>query len=162
MVGMIGRIKRVYVDTSVVGAVADEEVRRLQTKPFWDAVQRGEIVIIVSDVLKNELVGAPQRVRDFFGSLPESQIEQVVSTEESNRLAAQYIAENVVGQSSLTDCRHVALATITRADVLVSWNCTHIANIERGKGYNSVNEKLGYPRIAIRTPYPYEVLNDET
>ena len=153
---------RVYVETSVVGAVADEEIKRQQTKPFWDAVRRGEIIIIISDVLKNELEGAPQHVRDFFGSLPESQIEQVVSTEESNRLAAQYITANVVGQSSLTDCKHIALATLAHADVLVSWNCKHIANIERGKGYDSVNEKLGYPRIAIRTPYPYEVLNDET
>ena len=159
---MFGRVKRVYADTSVVGAVADEEIKRQQTRPFWDAVRRCEIVIIVSDVLKNELEGAPQHVRDFFGSLPESQIEWIDSTDESDALAERYIAENVVGKSSLVDCKHIALATLANADVLVSWNCKHIANIERGKGYNSVNEKLGYPRIAIRTPYPYEVINDET
>jgi hypothetical protein len=115
----------------------------------------------VSDVLDDELVGAPKQVRDFFDRLPESQIERVVSTKESNDLAEQYITDNVVRQSSLTDCRHIALATIARADVLVSWNCKHVANIDRGKGYNSVNVKLGYPRIEIRTPYPYEVIHDE-
>ena len=156
------KIKRVYVETSVVGAVADEQVRRQQTKPFWDAVHRGEIIIIVSDILEDELKGAPKIVRDFFDLLPESQIERVVSTDESDILAERYIAENVVGKSSLADCKHVALATITHADVLVSWNCKHVVNIERGKGYDSVNEKLGYPRIAIRTPYPYEVIHDET
>ena len=156
------RIQRIYVDTSVVGVIADEESKRLQTQPFWNAVRNGEIVVIVSDVLEGELTGAPQRVRDFFGSLPESQIERIESTEESNRLAEQYIAENVVGESSLTDCKHIALATVSHADVLVSWNCKHIVNVQRGKGYNNVNEKLGYPRIEIRTPYPYEVIHDET
>ena len=155
-------MKRVYVDTSVVGVVADEEPKQFQTKPFWDAVHRGDIVIIVSDVLRYELEGAPQIVRDFFDGIPELQIESVVSTDESDLLAKRYIAEKVVGESSLNDCRHVALATIHNADVLVSWNCKHIVNIERGKGYDSVNEKLGYSRIAIRTPYPYEVIYDET
>jgi len=155
-------VKRVYVDTSVVGVVADEESKQLQTKPFWDAVRNGEIMIVVSGVLESELEGAPQHVRDFFDSIPESQIERVVSTDESDTLAERYIAEKVVGESNLNDCKHVALATICNADVLVSWNCKHIVNVERGKGYNSVNEKLGYPRIEIRTPYPYEVIHDET
>jgi hypothetical protein len=160
MEGMMnGRTKRIYVDTSVVGVVADDESRRLQTKPFWDAVQKGEIVIIASGVLDDELAGAPQQVRDFFDGLPESQIERVISTKESNDLAERYIAEGVVGESSLTDCRHIALATIAHADVLVSWNFKHIVNVDRIRGYNSVNEKLGYPRIEIRTPY--EVIYDE-
>jgi hypothetical protein len=33
-------------------------------------------------------------------------------------------------------------------------------NINRIRGYNSVNMKLGYPQIEIRTPY--EVNHDET
>ncbi|MDR0329059.1 MAG: PIN domain-containing protein [Planctomycetaceae bacterium] len=152
------KIKRIYVDTSVVGVIADDESRRLQTKPFWDAVQRGEITIIVSDVLVDELKGAPERVREFYRLLPESQVERIVSTDESNRLAERYIAEGVVGKSSLTDCRHIALATIAHADVLVSWNFKHIVNVDRIRGYNGINMKHGYPQIDIRTPS--EVIHD--
>jgi len=157
---MQNRKKRVYVDSSVVGGKFNTRLAE-QTKPFWDAVERGEITIIVSDVLEDELEDAPARARNFYDSLLKSKIERIESTEESDSLAKRYIAENVVGESSLDDCRHIAIATIARADVLVSWNCTHIANIERSKGYNSVNEQLGYPRIEIRTPYPYEVIHDE-
>ena len=153
------KTQRIYVDTSVVGAIADDEFRRQQTKPFWDAVQRNEIVIIVSDVLEDELKKSPQRVRDFFDDIAVSQIERVVSTEESEKLASQYIAENVVGQSSYDDCQHIALATIHHADVLVSLNFKHIVNINRIRGYNSVNMRLGYPIIEIRTPY--EVIHVE-
>lgn len=54
-------------------------------------------------------------------------------------LADKYISEKVVGLTSLEDCRHIALATINRVDVLASWNFKHIVNLERIKGYNSVN-----------------------
>ena len=114
----------------------------------------------MSDLLEREIQPAPPFVRDFFGSIPESQIERVVSTDESDDLAERYIAENVVGQSSLDDCKHIALATLAHADVLVSWNFKHIVNATRILGYNSVNMKLGYSQINIRTPY--EVVNDET
>jgi hypothetical protein len=109
--------------------------------------------------LDDELEKAPQHVRDFFDGLPESQIERIVSTEESHRLAALYVAEGVVGKSSLDDCRHIALATIEKADVLVSWNFKHIVNVNRIRGYNSVNEDAGFLPIDIRTPN--EVIHDE-
>ena len=44
------KIKRVYVDSSVVGGKFNTRLAE-QTKPFWDAVARGEITIIISDVL---------------------------------------------------------------------------------------------------------------
>ncbi len=150
---------RVYIDTSVVGGTFDKEFD-WQTQPLWDAVQRGEIVLVVSDLLRSEVEQAPKHVRDFFGSLPESQIERVVSTDEAKKLAARYIAEKVVGQTSFDDCVHIALATLAKADVLVSWNFKHIVNKRRIDGYNGVNLLLGYSPIDIRTPY--EVIHDDT
>jgi len=149
-------IKRVYVDGCAVGGLFNQYTE--QSKPFWSAVQNGEIVIIASDVLESEIVRAPQCVRDFFNSLPESQIERIASTEESNALAKRYVAENVVGPTSLDDCRHIAMATLVHADVLVSWNFKHVVNVRRIRGYNGINMKLGYPQIDIRTPY--EVIHE--
>jgi len=37
-------------------------------------------------------------------------------------------------------------------DVLASWNFKHIVNLNRIKGYNAINLKLGYPTIEIRSP----------
>ena len=65
------RIKRIYVDSVAVGGKFNTRLAE-QTKPFWDAVERGDIRVIVSDVLAKEAVKAPQRVRDFLDSLPES------------------------------------------------------------------------------------------
>lgn len=151
-------INRVYVDGCAVGGLFNQYAE--QTEPFWNAVKNGEIVIIVSDVLEQEVARAPQCVRDFFDSLPKSQMEIVVSTKESNTLAKRYIAEKVVGPKSLADCKHIAIATLANAGVVVSWNFGHMVNKSRILGYNSVNMKLGYAQIDIRTPY--EVINDET
>ena len=140
---------RVYVDSSVIGGAFNTRIAEA-TKPFWDAFFRGEIVIIASDILADELRNAPQRARDFFDSLSPAQIERVVSTKESEKLAAQYVAENVVTESSLDDCAHIALATLANADVIVSWNLKHM--VKRSEEYKKVNAKLGYPQINIQTP----------
>ena len=73
-------------------------------------------------------------------------------TEEAILLADTYISEKVVGKTSLEDCRHIAMATIHKVDVLASWNFKHIVNLDKIKGYNSVNLKLGYQMIEIRSP----------
>ena len=44
------------------------------------------------------------------------------------------------------------MATIHKVDVLASWNFKHIVNLDRIKGYNSVNLKFGYQMIEIRSP----------
>jgi len=44
-------------------------------------------------------------------------------------------------------------------DVLVSWNFKHIVNFDKIKLFNSVNLKLGYPIIDIRSPL--EFINHE-
>ena len=54
--------------------------------------------------------------------------------------------------SCIDDCRHIALASIYKADVLASWNFKHIVNLNRIKGYNGVNLKYGYPVVEIRSP----------
>ena len=73
-------------------------------------------------------------------------------TEEAIALAKNYIKENVVGKTSFDDCVHIALATIYKVDILVSWNFKHIVNVYRIRGYNAVNLRLGYQTLEIRSP----------
>ncbi|GGE36162.1 hypothetical protein GCM10010832_15450 [Psychroflexus planctonicus] len=47
---------------------------------------------------------------------------------------------------------HIATATINRADILVSWNFKHIVNVYRIRGYNSINLRMNYPTLEIRSP----------
>ena len=143
--------QRIYIDTSVVGGYFDEEFKEA-TSGLFQRLERKEIVFVISDLLDIELIDAPEHVRQLLVKYPQDNFERVSLTEEAIKLADAYISEKVIGQTSVEDCRHIALATINRVDVLASWNFRHIVNLNRIKGYNSVNLKLGFPMIEIRSP----------
>mgnify|MGYP001032565885 CR=1 FL=1 len=144
-------IKSAYLDTSVFGGYFDEEFSQ-DTAPFFERIIDEGITVIVSELLERELAGAPDFVQELFKGILSGRSQYVNITEEVERLAETYINEKVVGKTSFADCAHIALATINKADILASWNFKHIVNIDRIRGYNSVNMKLGYPILEIRTP----------
>jgi predicted nucleic acid-binding protein len=143
--------QRIYIDTSVVGGYLDEEFSS-DTIPFFERVKNDEIVVILSDLLDAELFRAPEFVKEFLSTLPDKYIEIVKLTKEATELADKYIEAKVVGKTSRADCQHIAIATISKADVLVSWNFKHIVNLDRIRGYNGINYQNGYNMIEIRTP----------
>jgi predicted nucleic acid-binding protein len=143
--------QRIYIDTSVVGGFFDEEFKDA-TQRLFKRLEKDEVKFVISDLLELELIQAPKRVSDLLLNYPADRFERIELTQETMNLADKYITENVVGKTSLEDCRHIALATINRVDVLASWNFKHIVNLDRIKGYNSVNLRQGYPTIEIRTP----------
>jgi predicted nucleic acid-binding protein len=143
--------QRIYIDTSVVGGYFDEEFKEATMKLF-ERLDNNEIIFVVSDLLDLELINAPQQVREHLLKYSPNKFQRVELTEEAITLADAYINEKVVGKTSLEDCRHIALATIHKVDVLASWNFKHIVNLDRIKGYNSVNLRVGYSMIEIRSP----------
>jgi predicted nucleic acid-binding protein len=144
-------IQRIYIDTSIVGGYFDEEFKEA-TRMLFQRFENKEIKFVVSELLDLELIKAPLHVRELLFNYPSDYFERVDLTEEAIRLADTYIEEKVVGKSSIEDCRHIAMATIYKVDVLASWNFKHIVNLDRIKGYNSVNLRLGYSMIEIRSP----------
>jgi hypothetical protein len=143
--------QRIYIDTSVVGGYFDDEFKEATIKLF-ERLDNNEIVFVISDLLDLELINAPLHVREHLLNYSLDKFQRVELTEDAIKLADTYIEERVVGKTSMEDCRHIALATINKVDVLASWNFKHIVNLDRIKGYNSVNLRLGYSMIEIRSP----------
>ena len=79
-------------------------------------------------------------------------MEKVEINDDVLALATKYVEEKVVGETSFDDCIHIATATVYRADILVSWNFRHIVNVYRIRGYNSINLRMNYPYLEIRSP----------
>ena len=152
--------QRIYIDTSVIGGYFDDEFSE-NTIPFFDRVKKGEIIIIVSELVDAELLRAPDFVKDFIKEIDEKNIERVKLTPEAKELADKYIEAKVVGKTSKADCQHIAMATLNKANVLVSWNFKHIVNLDRIRGYNGINYLLGYNMIEIRTPKEIEKYGTE-
>ena len=117
-----------------------------------EKVKLGRVKAVISEITEREIMKARKEIRDYYKSLPSEHVEFVELTEDAYKLADTYIKEDVVGKTHRNDCLHIALATINRVDILVSWNFKHIVNVYRIRGYNSVNIKLGYPTLEIRSP----------
>ena len=142
---------RLYLDTSVFGGYYDDEFDEF-TKPLFDRIQKNEFILLFSTITQDELENAPEQVKGLVKHLKSEFTEFIDTSAESIELATQYIAENVVGQTSYADCLHITLATINHADFLVSWNFKHIVNWDKIRLFNAINMKLGYPPIEIRSP----------
>ncbi len=149
---------RVYTDTSVLGGCEDEEFAEHSVRLMQDFVW-GRRVLVLSSLTLQELVAAPAEVRRRLVAVPEEHIETLQLDAEAKDLAESYIAAGVLTDKMRADAQHIAIATVGRVDVLVSWNFKHVVNLHRIQGYNSVNLRMGYPMIEIRTPR--EVLSDE-
>ena len=142
---------RIYIDTSVVGGFFDIEFE-VETKLLFKRLENKEIIFVISDFMDIELERAPEKVKNLLYKYPNECFERIILTEEAKELGEQYVKENVVGQTSIEDCYHIAMATINNVDVLASWNFKHIVNFTRIKGYNAVNLKNGYNLLEIRNP----------
>lgn len=143
--------QRFYFDTSTIGGIFDAEFE-LETTLLFEKVKLGQVICVYSSLTESELNKAPQNVREFFLSLSDELKEKVEVTPEAVQLAQSYIDEKVVGETSFDDCIHIATATLSKVDLLVSWNFKHIVNVYRIRGYNSVNLRLGYTTLNIHSP----------
>jgi predicted nucleic acid-binding protein len=147
--------QRIYIDTSVFGGYFDKEFAE-HTIPLFERISKNEFTLLFSTVTQDELENAPEKVKKLVKGLKAEWTDFLDITDEAVELASEYIAEKVVGQTSYADCLHIALATINRADFLISWNFKHIVNIQRIQGYNSINIKNGYKQLEIRSPREFE------
>jgi predicted nucleic acid-binding protein len=141
----------IYIDTSVIGGLFDEEFQK-ESRALFEMAENGDITLMFSDIVLDELVGAPIEVQNEIESLQNHCYRIGRSNEETIILMEQYLKANVVGKGSRHDAHHVAIATVFRADMIVSWNFKHIVHFEKIRGFNSVNIRLGYGAIEIFSP----------
>ena len=140
-----------YVDTSVIGGCEDAEFAA-GSRALWEHFVSGRHTLIVSAHTLRELQGAPEAVRKRLMDVPEGHQIVLADSAEAAELADAYLARGVVGPGSHADALHVALASVGRTDVLVSWNFRHIVNLGRIRLFHSVNIERGYGSIEIRSP----------
>ena len=110
-----------------------------------------------SELTAQELEFARQEIRNLITEIPLENRTDITISNQAITLAETYINEGALTNKSYNDALHIALATLNNADVLASWNFKHIVNLDRIRLYNSINLRLGYRMIEIRTPR--EIIN---
>lgn len=147
----------VYVDTSVFGGVFDEEFSRASRR-FFDLTETGRFRIAISPVVMDEIGNAPSKVRAFYNDI-KTRFDVLEISDSVISLSRAYIDARVVTRKWEADARHVALATVARCSMIITWNFKHIVSFRRIPLYNAVNRANGYGDIGIYSPL--EVIEDE-
>jgi len=94
---------------------------------------------------------APLPVRELYQSLRDC-ITIVDVDETALALQRAYLAAGIISPKWEEDALHVAIATVSGCDLIVSWNFKHLVNFRRIKAYGRINKEKGYPPIDIYTP----------
>jgi len=108
--------------------------------------------MLLSEVVVQEILQAPENVQNLLASIPGTSIERVPLTTEIIELRNAYITAGILGPKWVDDATHVAAATVARADAIVSWNFAHIVRLDKMKSYNQANLINGYGILTIVTP----------
>ena len=148
---------RVYVDTSVFGGVFDKEFKDASLS-FFSLSEARVFQIVISAVVTKEIEAAPDEVKYFFQEQLLS-VEIVKITQEALSLRQAYLDSKILTEKSISDALHVALASVCRCSMIISWNFKHIVNFQKIPLYQAVNAVRGYPKIEIYSPL--EVINYE-
>jgi hypothetical protein len=83
--------------------------------------------------------------------LPYSEIIEI--TQESLDLRNAYLQAEIVSSKYTNDALHVAMATISGCDIILSWNFKHIVHFDKIPLYNAVSVLNGYNPISIFSPW---------
>lgn len=120
---------RVYIDTSVFGGVFDPEFARA-SKRFFDIIDKGIFEPVLSVIVAEEITDAPSHVQRLYRRVVQTaEIRQV--DEAALDLRDAYLEAGIVTRQWAADALHVAVATVSACEAIVSWNFKHIVNFRQ-------------------------------
>jgi len=141
---------RIYADTSVFGGVFDAEFVKASSA-FIDQVRAGKFHLVISPLVEKEISIASANVLDFYHSVVPL-TERLPVTEAAIRLQDAYLEAGIISPRWSSDALHVAYATVSGCQMIVSWNFRHIVHYQKIGLYNAINIKEGYFNIGIHSP----------
>lgn len=153
-----------YIETTIPSfhtetrAGAAVLARRNWTREWWGRL-RSDQRLVTSAVVFEELERIPDVARRERSLALVHPLEQLDYTAEIAEVAAVYLAHRLMPVEALGDADHLALASFYGCDMLVTWNCRHLANANKTGHIRRVNALLG-----LRTPLlvtPLELLEQD-
>lgn len=124
---------RIYIESTIPSYVVARSSRdllqaaRQQITQDWWAFKRDRHELFASQVVLDEIAAgeremARRRLKLMAG------ITVLALTPAAEALTAYILQSGLLPASADGDAAHIALATVHRMDVLLTWNCRHIAN----------------------------------
>jgi predicted nucleic acid-binding protein len=149
--------RKLYLDTSVFGYAVNrnEPERQAEANRLLLQIRAGHFVGGFSFVTEEELGQAPRRVAQrlnrkiIWANLHRVRVR---SRSQVHELADRYCTAHIIPREYFDDALHVAIATLWRANALVSYNFTHIVRLDTMVEVNTINRREGLAEIFLCQP----------
>src|SRR5260370_27299441 len=106
------------------------EIRRQWTREWWD-LSKPDQRLVTSSVVFEELERIPDEDRRLQSLALIKSLEQLDYIDEVAEVVEMYLRHKLVPVEALGDADHLALASYYNCDMLVTWNCKHLANANK-------------------------------
>ncbi len=155
--------KRVYIETTIASYLAAWPSRdlvqaaRQQITHQWWSNQRQSFELCISQIVLDEAAAgdsdAARRRSQFLQNLPLLDLTEAV-----NVVAGAIMTSGLLPKKATRDAIHIAVASVHHIDILLTWNCQHIANAAIMKELGEIVTHCGCPMPILCTPE--ELLGD--
>jgi hypothetical protein len=148
---------RIYIESTIPSYVVARPARDLvqaarqqTTKDWWD-LKRHQHTLFTSQVVLDEIsAGEPDMARKRLETLVNMPVLRV--NVKAENLTLQILGSGLLPAVADRDAAHIALATVYEMDILLSWNCRHIANASIQARLRHVLEESGFALPVLCTP----------
>ena len=148
---------RIYLESTIPSYVVARPARDLLqaarqqlTRDWWD-LKRAKHELFTSQVVLDEIAFGEKAMAQLrLETLQAVPLLQV--TDEVKELARKIQTSGLLPVTSDRDATHIALASFYEMDILLSWNCRHIANAAIQTRLRHLVEVAGFTLPVICTP----------
>jgi predicted nucleic acid-binding protein len=146
---------KIYLETTILNFYFAEDApeKRIDTLKLFDEISREKYDAYTSDAVIEEISKATNELKEKLLSLiVKYNIPILDEGSEVESLANLYVNEGVIPLKYRDDATHIAMATITGMDMIISWNFKHIVKRKTILMTNLINLREGYKNIDIYSP----------
>ena len=150
---------RVYIETTIPSLyhtlrTGVESVARMRWTRQWWSEYAPQFELFTSPAVILELQqGSSEKTAERLHLIAE--IELLDINDDVDEIVGTYIERRVMPNDPGGDALHLAVASYYRMDVLLTWNCRHLANPNKIGHIRAVNRELGLPTPLVTTPLNY-------
>lgn len=148
---------RIYIESTIPSYVVARPARDLLqaarqqlTRDWWE-FQRGKHELLTSQIVLDEIAfGEKDMARLRLELLHGVPLLRV--TDAAKEFARQVLTSGLLPASADRDAVHIALASAYEMDILLSWNCRHIANGAIQARLRRLADTAGFTLPVLCTP----------
>jgi len=148
---------RLYLDSSILGWSLNHSnpARFAEANLLLQQIADRRFIGVYSWVSEEEIEAAPQRIaRKLRQKIEQAKLKPVTMRlrKQAEELAQTYCDKKIVPSNFKADALHIAIATLSKADALISYNFEHIVSLEIMVAVNQVNKALNLNEIFLCQP----------